>query len=116
MHKTVAKITDTFLGADESSHGIFTAELTVSYGSSGQRIGGYSLSADNGFGGAFIRKILSAAGVSSWEKLQGRTILVLTENEPTFGPNHVLGIAPLPTEPGEAFLFADLAGQYTNRS
>ena len=118
MHKTIAKITGTFLGASEDTHGIFTAQIGVSYGSDSgteQTVGGYNLGRDrSGFTAAFIRGVLAAAGVESWEQLKGRTVLVLTEDDPdtTGGANPILGIAPLPTERGLPFLFSELADQY----
>lgn len=110
MHKQIAKITRTYLGAGERSRGIFTAELTVDFGGSGQSIGGYPLGADTGFAAGFIQGILGAADVGSWEQLVGRTILVLTESGDWGAP--VLGIAPLPTEKGTAFVFADLVEKH----
>lgn len=118
MFKTIARITSTFLGASEDTHGCFTAQIGVSYSNgpdTEQTAGGPNLGRDkNGFTAAFIRGVLTAAGVSSWEELKGRTVLVLTEHDPdaTGGFNPILGFAPLPTEPGLAFVFSELADQY----
>jgi hypothetical protein len=114
----IAKITSTFLGVED--HGIFTTTLHVDYGGSGQGIGGYSLDeprhdADGifvgrrgtAYGMEFIRRTIAACGVDSWEKVAGRTILVVSE--PGWH-GRVLGIKPLPTERGKPFMFADLHG------
>jgi hypothetical protein len=98
--KHIAKITGTMLGIED--HGILTGQLTVDYGGAGQSVGGYNL--DVVPAGNYIRRTLEACGVDSWEKLKGRTILVLTAK----GSHQPLGIAPLPTEPGRLFLFTEL--------
>jgi len=106
MHAQPAKIVRTFLGFED--HGIFTAQLTVDYGGSGQGVGGYNLSGDTGFGAAFIKAVLRAAGVDSWEKLTGRVVQVLLEDK---GWGRAVGLEPMPFEPGERVIFADLAQQ-----
>lgn len=114
MHSQIAKITHTFLGAGEDTRGVFTANLTVDYGGSGQRIGDYAFNRDDtGFAAAFIKGVLDAAGVDSWEQLRGRTVLVLKESDDWNA--RVIGIAPLPTERGTQMLFADVVAAHTNR-
>lgn len=117
MHKEIAKIESTFLGVED--HGIFTAMLNVNYGGSGQGIGGYSLDdydperktrIGTAFGAEFIKRVLGVCGVSEWEKVKGRTIFVLRQSE-GFG-SKVLGIASLPTEGNETFLFQDLVKEF----
>ena len=110
-HFAIAKITDTFLGASEDSHGILTAELTVDYGvTGGQRIGGYNLgSKTTAFGMQFVRAILGAVGVACWEQVKGRTILVIQDGE----NGRPIGIQNLPTEHGKRFVFDDLVQDYT---
>jgi hypothetical protein len=98
--REIAKIERTHLGLED--HGILTGVLHVRYGSAGQGVGGYPI-ADHA--GPYIERTLSACGVSSWEKLVGRTIYVLTDENQL-----VVGIEPLPTEPGKRFLFADVFG------
>jgi len=113
-HTQIAKITGTFLGANEDSHGILTATLTVDYGTrgGGQRIGGYNLSTKtSAFGMQFVNALMDAAGASSWEELKGKTILVITDGKQ--GP--VIGIQNLPTERGRRFIFDELTAQYTTR-
>lgn len=120
MHKELAKIEDTFLGIED--HGIFTAQVFVKYGSFGsQGVGGYSLDAykpeqkkriGTAFGAEFIKRVLKVGGVDSWEKLKGRTIYVLRENE---GFNsRVLGIESLPTEGNTSFVFDDLIAELSD--
>ena len=94
----IAKIQSTFLGFED--HGILTGFLHVTYGGSGQGVGGYPIRARAGL---YIQRTLKACGVSSWEKLVGRTIYVLTDET-----RRVVGIENLPTEPGERFLFTEL--------
>lgn len=115
--KRIAKITATSLGYED--HGIFTAQVFVDYGGSGQGIGGYCLDEpfhnDEGkflgrrgtaYGLEWVARFLKACGVDSWEKLVGRTIYVLTEDDSWNA--RVIGVEPLPTERGEQFLYDDL--------
>ena len=113
MYKQIAKIEDTFLGWED--HGIFTAWLTLDYGSSGQSVGMYTLSyrpppeyehIGSPGGINHIMKILEACGVDQWERLKGRTIYAIRESEDW--NSKVIGIGPLPTEGGKDFLFADV--------
>lgn len=117
MHKEIAKIESTSLGTED--HGIFTAMLRVNYGGSSQSIGGYSLDeydpdlkrrVGTAFGLEFIKRVLGVCGVTEWEKIKGRTIFVLRQSE-GFGAK-VLGIASLPTEGNETFLFQDLVKEF----
>lgn len=107
----IAKITSTKLGYE--AHGIMTAELGVDFGGSGMTIGGYAFGdkvPGSGFGVAFIKGILDACGVTTWEQVEGRTVYVVTTG--MYG--RALGIQNLPTEPGGRFIFADLAAQYAS--
>jgi hypothetical protein len=100
IEREIAKIERTFLGYED--HGILTAYLHVTYGGAGQGIGGYDLRPGNGAVAArWIDWTLKACGVRSWEDLKGRTIYVLTSER------RVVGIEPLPTEPGERFMFTE---------
>lgn len=105
--REITKITDTNLGYEE--HGIFSANLTLDYGGSGQSAGGYNLgNPEVGFGAAFIKGILGACGVQSWEQVKGRTVLAIKDDR----MGRVLGLENLPTEPGKRFMFADLVAEY----
>ncbi len=108
----IAKITGTFLGANEDTHGILTAQLTVDLGGSQTRsVGGYSLgSKDTAFGMQFVAALMRAAGAQSWESMVGRTVFVLTDEH-----DRVVGIENLPTEPGERFVFDELVVQYPQK-
>ena len=104
--KEIAKITDTHLGYED--HGIFSLNVNFSYGSSSQGTGHYSIcskhsdSPDDVVGIRFVKAIVEAAGVGSWEKLAGRTVYVLVKD------GLIKGIEPLPTEKGKPVVFADL--------
>lgn len=109
----VAKITRTFLGVED--HGIFTVNLWLDYGGSQQGAGGYALDSyderikrrvGTADGMEFVIRVLRACGVQSWEELKGRTIYALKDvADGNLGL--VRGVEPLPTEPGERFVFAD---------
>lgn len=98
--REIAKIERTSLGFED--HGILTGVLHVSYGGAGQGIGGYAIKS---VAGAYLERTLRACGVDRWEKLVGRTIYVLTLR------GRVEGIEPLPTEPGERFVFTEVFGE-----
>lgn len=110
--KEIAKIESTMLGYED--HGILSTMLFVNYGGSSQGVGGYALDSydkeakrriGTAYGCEFIIRTMKACGVDSWEKVKGRTIYVLKEND-SWGK--VLGIENLPTERGNRFIFADL--------
>lgn len=107
--KRIAKITRTTLGWED--HGIFTCIVELDYGISAQGAGLLALDEwsekdDRRVGTAegmeFIMRLLRACGVDRWEDLPGRTVYATATN------SRVLGIEPLPTEPGEPFFFDDL--------
>lgn len=98
--RELAKIERTHLGPED--HGILTGMLHVTFGGSGRGVGGYDLRIGT-TAVTWITRTLKACGVSSWERLVGRTIYVLTDKS-----YRVVGIENLPTEPGERFLFADM--------
>lgn len=114
----IAKIGSVKLGPED--HGIFTCMVYLDYGGSGQGAGGYALDApatdENGrysgrvgtaFGMEWIMRLMRAAGVDDFSKLEGRTVLALRENDGT----RIVGLKPLPTEQGEPFVFSDLAAR-----
>jgi hypothetical protein len=106
----IAKIRSTHLGYED--HGIFTAYLDLDYGGSGQSAGGYALDEyvddlkgryGTSGGMDFIIGVLKACGVSTWEKVAGRTLIALREED---YHGKVIGLKPLPTEGGETFIFS----------
>lgn len=99
IEKRVAKIESTHLGYED--HGILTFFLYLTYGGSSQGAGGYVLGEPYTTG--YIKGILKACGVSSWEKLPGRTIYAYAD----FGK--VYAIENLETEPGEKFDFSSVS-------
>lgn len=111
MHKQIAKVEYTQLGWED--HGIFTAIIGLDYGGSSQSVGMYSLSyrpnkehigAQGGI--AHIMRIMEACGVDQWEKIKGRTIYAIREEDGW--DTKVIGIGPLPTEEGRDFIFSDV--------
>lgn len=116
MNREIAKIRSTTLGIED--HGILTAMLELDYGGTVQGAGGYALDQyDEGqerrvghrAAGDFILGVLRACGVDSWEKVAGRTVYALRD-EGFHGK--VIGLAPLPTERGEEFLFESIVGPW----
>jgi hypothetical protein len=107
----IAKIADTFLGRED--HGILTAYLTVDYGGAQQSVGGYFFDEPDPANkrrrrglaqcADFIAAALACCDVDSWEKLKGRTVYVRFDDN-----RRPVGMAPLPTEHGRPFLFADV--------
>jgi hypothetical protein len=118
MTKKIAKIESTFLGTED--HGIYTFYLTLNYGGSVQAAGGYALDdvhhteKKNEWGHDEIIRLgteegmrsviacIEVCGVDCWERIKGRTVMALIEND------RVVGLEPLPTESGKPFLFADI--------
>ncbi|CAB4894635.1 unannotated protein [freshwater metagenome] len=99
----IAKALSTELGYED--HGIFTAIVRLDYGGSGQGAGLYALKGDKGI--EFVRRMVDAFGVQSWEQIPGRTVIAVADY------TKVHGIKPLPTEPGTAFMFDDLWNEVT---
>lgn len=82
---------------NDGDRGLLTAWLHLEYGSGGQGFGGYVLylpkSYDHhelkSFAGHFIFRCMEIAGVSSWEKMAGKTIRVRKADE--FGLIEAIG-------------------------
>lgn len=117
MREQIAKIERTTLGYED--HGIFTCVLHLNYGSSAQGAGTYALDAydedakrrtGTAFGMEWIMRVMSACGVDEWSKVRGRTVLALFDEDGLAA--QVVGIKPLPTERGEAFMFKELAAEH----
>jgi len=106
MEERIAKITTADLGVED--HGIFTSLIDLDYGGGGQGIPGYDLRGP--LAAPYIRAVMAACGVDRWSKVQGRTVLALTEN------GMVAGLKPLPTETGKPVIFADLAATVTGKA
>ena len=116
-HREIAKIEGVFLGFED--HGIFTCYIHFDYGKGGaQSGGGYAFSqydreterrVGSRFGCEFVMRLLNACGVDEWSKLKGRTVFAIRDREGFQG--RVIGIEPLPTEPGERFIFKELADE-----
>lgn len=113
----IAKVRSVRLGRED--HGIFTCMVDLDYGCSGHSAGGYALDEPRrdeddkfigrygtAYGMQWIIRLMEAAGVEWFHQIQGRT-LIAVRGEGHNGP--VLGLKPLPTEPGKPFMFDELA-------
>jgi hypothetical protein len=120
-HKEIARVESAFLGWED--HGIFTCTLTLNYGGAGQGTPGYGLDFPlkdgegkfigrfgTSFGCEFIMRMMRACGVNNWCDVKGRTILALKDGDGYGGL--IKGIAPLPTEKGETFIFDELREEF----
>jgi hypothetical protein len=90
-----AKIKSTTLGFED--HGILTAYIQLDYSSSGQSFGGYGfgatesqLEAQEGFGATFIATILDVIGTDQWEKLPGKYVRVIQDNQKVYAIGNIL--------------------------
>jgi hypothetical protein len=103
----IAKVRSMVLGFED--HGILTATVDFDYGGAGQGIGARCFGSHDEsrdpegwrrgheMGMDFVRRLLLACGVSEWDRLKGRTVMV------TCTYSEILRIDPLPTEGGEPF-------------
>lgn len=108
--ETIARIESTHLGYED--HGIFSLNVSFTYGGSGQGTGHYCVCSSDSdqttdaYGIRLVKAIVDAVGVNSWEAVKGRTVIALRENGDWHAP--VIGIAPLPTEKGKRVIFRDV--------
>jgi hypothetical protein len=113
----IAKVVGVELGWED--HGIFTCMVHLDYGGcASQGAGGYALDAPQHdqdrrtgtqYGMEWIIRLMRACGVNDFADLKGRTVIAL-RGEGFQGQVH--GFKPLPTEPGEPFIFNELAKEY----
>ena len=120
----IATIESTRLGYQD--HGILTADLTLRWGSSGISVGGYALdrptAAHDGsrgregtaFGLDQIIQILSTVGVSRWEDLKGKQLIVLFDGDGGWGTIAV-GIAST-TDEDRILIFKQHAASWKERT
>jgi len=81
---------------NDADRGMLTAWLNLDYGGTGQGFGGYALYLPQSYShhkllshaGHFIWRCMEVAGVTSWDKMQGKTIRVKVDKE-GFGGNIV---------------------------
>ena len=115
MHKKLARIESTFLGIED--HGILTSWLDVKYEEGGnQGVGMYSFDQRDkdskkiiGHPSAaiWLRNVLEVAGVDEWDKLPGKMLYVLTEEDEW--NSKVLGIAALALRADKTFMFDEMS-------
>lgn len=119
--RQIAKIHEAYLGVED--HDILSCSLFFDFGGSSQGTGAYALDEPirgtdgeflrrevTAYGMQFIAAVMKAAGVDSWNKVKGRTVFVLRDSDQWNAK--IVGIAPLPTEPGEPFLFSALQAKH----
>lgn len=90
----------------------FGFSINFNYGGSGQGLGWYELNGGGEWSIQMLRRTMLACGVDRWDRLVGRRVIVLREDD-SWGAK-IIGVKPLPFDPGEEFLFAsidDLAEQ-----
>ena len=109
----LAVIKSTTLGYED--HGILTSFLHCEWEGGGISAGGYRLDKRGRIGTAFgtdqILRIIETVGVMSWEKLSGRSIIVLFATESNLG-SQAVGIAGVHND--KVLVFADHAAQFRN--
>lgn len=81
-----ARIRKTMIGIED--RGIFTAWVFLEWESSSQGFGGYFL--ENVCGPAWIRQVLEAVGVYSWEDLPGKYVRIDREPAKILRIGHII--------------------------
>lgn len=114
--RTIAKCTSASIYRED--HGILTVSIQFDFGGSGQGIPGYALDSwdkeekrrvGDKRSIEFIAALMDAFGVNHFDKIKGRTVYALHEKGKSgWGGGLIVGIEPLPTEPGERLIFADI--------
>jgi hypothetical protein len=116
----IAKIRHVRLGWED--HGIFTCQLDMDYGGSGQGAGGYALDEarrgendefigrfGTAYGMEWIIRLMRACNAQDFSEVQGTTVIALRDEGYS---GLVRGLKPLPTEKGEPFIFGELALEF----
>jgi hypothetical protein len=122
LHGQIMRIKSTSLTVED--HGIVTAWLHCEAPSSGIGVGGYCLDEpvkdDKGkflrrqgtaYGLDHLMQMMHTAGVWSWEKLPGTSIIVLFEGDGSTLGRSAVGFAHL-TEPDKVLIFKDHSEQW----
>lgn len=117
FEEKIAKVTSSFIGFED--HGLLSVSLTFDYGGSSQGIGHRAFGSSSEetdeadkwrlaheMGMDFVRRLMLACGVETWESIKGRTVLV------TCSWTEITRIAPLPTERGVPFDISDWVESY----
>lgn len=102
----IGTIRSTSLGPND--HGLFDAWLNIEWPGGGIGVGGYALDGkpepgtrdrvSTAYGMDFIRQIIATVGVSSWEKIPGREVIVLFKEGSNGWGGMSLGIANIMDE------------------
>jgi len=83
-------------GISNEDHGVLSAWLGLDYGGNVQGFGGYILYSpkrvhqQGNYAGHFIWRVLEVAGVTSWGKLEGKTIRVKSEHSKVHAIGHIV--------------------------
>lgn len=117
----IAKIRNVKLGWED--HGIFTCQLDLDYGGSGQGAGGFCLDEPRhdaagdfigrfgtAFGMEWVIRLMRACNANDFSEVKGTTLIALREPDDYHGK--VIGLKPLPTEKGQEFIFGDMSLEF----
>lgn len=82
---------------NDGDRGLLTAWIMLDYGGTCQGFGGYILYLPKSYthhklesaAGHFIFRCMEVAGVSSWEKMRGKTVRVRIENDMAVAIGHI---------------------------
>ena len=110
MKKQLGKVSGVRLGMED--HGIFTCDITIDFGGTGQGFGGYRLDTYNkvtkkcegsAAGLDWIMRLMACFGVSNFDHIEGRTVYAIRKEE--YG--NIVGLETPSFDPGTPFLIAD---------
>lgn len=83
---------------DDANRGMLSSYVFLDYGGSGQGFGGYALYLPRNYSnhelksmaGHFIWRCMEIAGVTSWDKMKGKTVRVRIENGLAVAIGHII--------------------------
>lgn len=75
-----AKITGTFLGRGEETHGVFSAMIHLEGDGWRQSLSAYNLKSPGPFAGYYIQGLIEKVGCTSWEQLPGTMVRIKRES------------------------------------
>lgn len=112
---TLVKIDKTTLGYED--HGIMTVYLSVSWGGSGTSVGGYALDQydedkkrriGTAYGLEWVIQVLRVVGVSKWEDVQGKEVIMLHPSGTGYLKNGFEAVGILSKSSDEYILFKEI--------